>query len=158
MFSLVNVWYFTEQLLLQYKYSWQRTLPNPSLMIWVKAHKNVKLVSQPRALLLLGSTVVGACCKLPVLLICTSSCFIIPTVFSLISVRSAPRGANLLPPSRHEENPALFCLLISARALLTNSLYLALRGSEGLWVITDSHCACVHKRMQAFEKPSISKE
>lgn len=135
MFSPVHVWCFTEQLLPQYKHRPQRTLPAPRLTIRVKAHKNVALASPPGALLLPSSAAAWACCKQPVLLLCTSSAFITPTIFpatvsSLVPVRSAPPGPDLLPPSRHEENPGLFCLLISAHMLLTNALRLALQRSE----------------------------
>lgn len=139
MFSLVHVWCFTEQLLPQYKHRRQRMLPAPGLTIRVKAHKNVELASRPGALLFPSSAAAWACCKQPVLLLCISSVFITPTVFPATVALSSLSGLLLqgptcfllLPPSRHEENPGLFCLLISAHTLLTNALCLALQGSEG---------------------------
>lgn len=119
-FSLAHVWCFTGQLLPQDKRSRQRILSAPSLVIRVTAHNNAELGSQPGALPLLGSATACTCCKLPVLLICTSSGFSTPTVFpatvcSLVPVWSAPPGANLLPPSRREENPGVCGLFLHMR-------------------------------------------
>ena len=103
-----------------------------------KAHENLKLGSRPRTPLIRGWAAAWVSSETARLAVCPVLALSLP-LFSNHCFLShlcpvCPFGANLLP-SRHEESPGLFCLLISECALLINTPHLVLCGSE----VVDDH-------------------
>lgn len=99
-----------------------------------------------------GSSVPGLALSLPLIFqppLTRSSLFRLPL-----------RGPNLLPPllGVKRTQVCFVCKFLHTEISANKLPALALQGSEGWRAIPDSHCACMHRRTPALEKPSISKE